>query len=39
MLRCRRPIVGALNGTVAGAGAVINAPCDVRIAAESARIA
>jgi enoyl-CoA hydratase/carnithine racemase len=39
MLRCRRPIVGALNGTVAGAGAVIAAACDVRIAAEDARIA
>lgn len=39
MLRCRRPIVGALNGTVAGAGAVIAAACDIRIAAESAKIA
>jgi len=39
MIRCRRPIVGALNGTVAGAGAVIAAACDVRIAAESAKIA
>jgi enoyl-CoA hydratase/carnithine racemase len=39
MLRCRRPIVGALNGTVAGAGAVIAAACDVRIAAERAKIA
>ncbi len=39
MRRCRRPIVGALNGTVAGAGAVIAAACDIRIAAESARIA
>jgi enoyl-CoA hydratase/carnithine racemase len=39
MLRCRRPIVGALNGTVAGAGAVIATACDVRIAAESAKIA
>jgi len=39
MLRCRRPIVGALNGTVAGAGAVIASACDVRIAAESAKIA
>src|SRR3954469_13788267 len=39
MRQCRRPIVGALNGTVAGAGAVIAAACDVRIAAESARIA
>ena len=39
MLRCRRPIVGALNGTVAGAGAVITAACDLRIAAEEAKIA
>jgi enoyl-CoA hydratase/carnithine racemase len=39
MLRCRRPIVGALNGTVAGAGAVIAAACDVRIASERAKIA
>jgi len=39
MRRCRQPIVGALNGTVAGAGAVIAAACDIRIAAESAKIA
>lgn len=39
MLHCRRPIIGALNGTVAGAGAVIAAACDIRIAAEGARIA
>ncbi|MGH8722026.1 MAG: enoyl-CoA hydratase family protein [Burkholderiales bacterium] len=39
MRRCRRPIVGALNGTVAGAGAGIAAACDLRIAAESAKIA
>jgi enoyl-CoA hydratase/carnithine racemase len=39
MLRCRRPIVGALNGQVAGAGAVIASACDVRIASEKARIA
>ena len=39
MRRCRRPIVGALNGIVAGAGAVIAAACDIRIAAESAKIA
>jgi enoyl-CoA hydratase/carnithine racemase len=39
MIRCRRPIVGALNGTVAGAGAVIAAACDLRIAAERAKIA
>jgi len=37
--RCRRPVIAALNGTVAGAGAVIATACDVRIAAESARIA
>jgi enoyl-CoA hydratase/carnithine racemase len=39
MVRCRRPIVGALNGTVAGAGAVIATACDVRVAAETAKIA
>lgn len=39
MRKCRRPIVGALNGTVAGAGAVIATACDIRIAAESAKIA
>ncbi len=39
MRRCRRPIVGGLNGTVAGAGAVIAAACDIRVAAESAKIA
>jgi enoyl-CoA hydratase/carnithine racemase len=37
--RCRRPVVAALNGTVAGAGAVIAAACDVRIASQEARIA
>jgi enoyl-CoA hydratase/carnithine racemase len=39
MMQCRRPIVGALNGTVAGAGAVIASACDIRIASEDARIA
>jgi len=39
MRRCRRPVVAALNGTVAGAGAVLAAASDVRIAAESAKIA
>ena len=37
--RCRKPVVAALNGTVAGAGAVIATACDLRIAADSARIA
>jgi enoyl-CoA hydratase/carnithine racemase len=37
--RCRRPVIAALNGTVAGAGAVIAVACDFRIAAESAKIA
>lgn len=39
MLRCRRPIVAALNGTVAGAGAVIASACDIRLASETAKIA
>ena len=39
IMRCRRPIVGALNGLVAGAGAVIAAACDLRVASEDARIA
>src|SRR5262249_14825288 len=37
--QCRRPVVAALNGTVAGAGAVIAAASDIRIAAEGAKIA
>lgn len=37
--KCRRPVIAALNGTVAGAGAVVAAACDMRIAAESAKIA
>jgi len=37
--RCRRPVIAALNGTTAGAGAVIAAACDIRLAASAARIA
>jgi len=37
--RCRKPVIGALNGTVAGAGAVIATACDMRVAAGSAKIA
>lgn len=37
--RCRKPVLAALNGTVAGAGAVIATACDMRVAAESAKIA
>lgn len=36
---CRKPVIAALNGTVAGAGAVIATACDLRVAAESAKIA
>ncbi len=37
--QCRRPVIGALNGTVAGAGAVIATACDLRVGSESAKIA
>lgn len=37
--RCRKPVIGALNGTVAGAGAVIATACDMRIGADTAKIA
>ncbi|MCA9628771.1 MAG: enoyl-CoA hydratase family protein [Myxococcales bacterium] len=39
MRDCRKPIVAALNGTVAGAGAVIAAASDIRIASDKAKIA
>jgi len=38
MRACRRPIVGAINGTAVGAGAVIAAACDLRIAAAGAKL-
>src|SRR5262249_9338851 len=37
--RCRRPVIAALNGTTAGAGAVIATACDLRIATPPAKIA
>jgi enoyl-CoA hydratase/carnithine racemase len=37
--RCRKPVIAALNGTVAGAGAVIATACDMRIGADNAKIA
>ncbi|HXS81108.1 MAG TPA: enoyl-CoA hydratase family protein [Methylomirabilota bacterium] len=39
MRRCRRPIVAAVNGTAAGAGAVLAAASDIRFASDAARIA
>jgi enoyl-CoA hydratase/carnithine racemase len=34
-----KPVIASLNGTVAGAGAVIALACDLRIASEAAKIA
>jgi enoyl-CoA hydratase/carnithine racemase len=39
MRACPQPIVASLNGTVAGAGAAIALASDLRLAADSARIA
>ncbi|MBK8169842.1 MAG: enoyl-CoA hydratase family protein [Sandaracinaceae bacterium] len=36
---CSKPVIGALHGAVAGAGAVMALACDVRIATPDARIA
>jgi enoyl-CoA hydratase/carnithine racemase len=36
--RCRRPVVGAINGVAVGAGAVIAIACDFRIAAAQAKL-
>ncbi|MBL8863071.1 MAG: enoyl-CoA hydratase family protein [Planctomycetes bacterium] len=37
--RLEKPVVAGLNGIACGAGAVLAAACDVRVAAESAKIA
>ncbi len=37
IVETRRPVIAAVNGTCVGAGAVIAAACDMRIAAKSAR--
>lgn len=34
---CRRPVIAAINGTCVGAGAVIAAACDMRIAVKQAK--
>jgi enoyl-CoA hydratase/carnithine racemase len=39
MRALRKPIVAALNGTAAGAGAVIALASDLRVASEKAKIA
>jgi enoyl-CoA hydratase/carnithine racemase len=39
MRRLEKPVVAALNGTTCGAGAVIAAAADVRVAADTAKIA
>jgi enoyl-CoA hydratase len=39
MLRCRKPIVSAINGPAVGAGLVVALLADVSIAAENARLA
>ena len=39
MRRCEKPIVASLNGLVCGAGAVMAAAADLRLAADTAKIA
>jgi enoyl-CoA hydratase/carnithine racemase len=39
IVRLEKPVIASLNGTTCGAGAVIAAACDMRLASESAKIA
>ncbi|MCC7508398.1 MAG: enoyl-CoA hydratase family protein [Planctomycetes bacterium] len=39
MRQLHKPVIGALNGTVCGAGAAIAMACDMRIAATTAKVA
>ena len=39
MRRLRKPVIGQLHGATTGAGAVMAAACDIRIAAENTKIA
>lgn len=39
MRECAKPVVGAINGIAAGAGAVIALACDFRVASEEASLA
>ncbi len=39
MRRLEKPIIASLNGTTCGAGAVMAAACDIRLAADTAKIA
>jgi enoyl-CoA hydratase/carnithine racemase len=38
ILRCRKPVIAAINGHAVGAGITITLPMDMRIAAEDAKI-
>ena len=37
IFRCRKPVIGAINGAAVGIGATMTLPMDVRLAADSAR--